>query len=104
MRLLPSILIIGALLAGGAFAQDSGNNKEKVSFRAVDIFVKSKGQPLAAYQVQVAFLGLKTKISGIEGGSHPAFKNPPLYDPKAMLFFSLLILIYYLFKKIYCLT
>ena len=84
MRLLPFILLIGVLLAGGAFAQDSGNNKEKVSFRAVDIFVKSKGQPLAAYQVQVAFLGLKTKISGIEGGSHPAFKKPPLYDPKAM--------------------
>ena len=84
MRFLPFTLLIGVLLAGGAFAQDSGNNKEKVSFRAVDIFVKSKGQPLAAYQVQVAFLGLKTKISGIEGGSHPAFKKPPLYDPKAM--------------------
>ena len=84
MRLLPFILLIGVLLAGGAFAQDSGNNREKVSFRAVDVFVKSKGQPLAAYQVQVAFLGLKTKISGIEGGDHPAFKNPPLYDPKAM--------------------
>ena len=84
MRFLPFILLIGALLAGGAFAQDSRNDKEKVSFRVVDVFVESKTQPLAAYQVQVAFLGLKTKISGIAGGDHPAFKNPPLYDPKAM--------------------
>ena len=84
MRLLPFILLIGALLCDGAFAQDSGNDKEKVFFRSVDVFVESKTQPLAAYQVQVAFLGLRTKISGIEGGDHPAFKNPPLYDPKAM--------------------
>ena len=84
MRFLSNILLAGVLLGGSAFAQDPEKPGEKISFRAVDVFVDSKDQPLAAYQVQVAFFGPDTKISGIEGGGHSAFRKPPLYDPKAI--------------------
>ena len=84
MRFLSIILLAGVLLGGSAVAQEPGNPGEEISFRAVDVFVDSKDQHLAAYQVVVAFFGPDTKISGIEGGDHPAFRKPPLYDPKAM--------------------
>ena len=84
MRFLSIILLAGVLLGGSALAQDPENPGEKISFRAVDVFVDSKDQHLAAYQVVVAFFGPDTKISGIEGGNHPAFRKPPLYDPKAI--------------------
>ena len=84
MRFLSIIFFGGVLLGGSAFAQDPENPGEKISFRAVDVFVDSKDQHLAAYQVVVAFFGPDTKISGIEGGDPPAFRKPPLYDPKAI--------------------
>jgi hypothetical protein len=50
----------------------------------MDIFVDSKDKPLAAYQVEFAVTNGIAKIVGIEGGGHPAFAEPPFYDPKAM--------------------
>jgi len=54
------------------------------SFRAVDIFVDSGNQPLAAYQLTFRSTNGSIKIVGIEGGEHSAFAEPPYYDPQAM--------------------
>lgn len=54
------------------------------TFRAVDLFVDSGNQPLAAYQLSFACAAGDAKIVGIEGGEHTAFAEPPHYDPKAM--------------------
>jgi len=54
------------------------------SFRAVDIFVDSGNQPLAAYQLTFRSTNGSVKIVGIEGGEHSAFAEPPYYDPQAM--------------------
>jgi hypothetical protein len=57
---------------------------EEPRFCAVDIFVDSGSTPLAAYQLQFAVTNGAAKIVGIEGGEHPAFRQPPFYDPKAI--------------------
>lgn len=53
-------------------------------FGTVDIYLDPHGLPLAAYQLELNTRDVQVKISGIEGGSHTAFQNPPYYDPKAM--------------------
>jgi hypothetical protein len=70
------VLII-ALWVARASAQD-------VTFRAVDLFVDSGSQPLAAYQLTFHSTDANVKIVGIEGGDHRAFSEPPYYDPQAM--------------------
>ncbi|HUW33059.1 MAG TPA: hypothetical protein VM223_15730 [Planctomycetota bacterium] len=72
---------------------------EGVRFTAVDVFIDSKDQPLAAWQIELtakpdrtdtgrADTGVRpyndVKIVGIEGGEHAAFKEPPYYDPAAL--------------------
>jgi hypothetical protein len=75
---------VSLTIAGGAFAQPTATNTAAVRFRAVDIFVDSKDIPLAAYQLEFTATNGTVKIVGIEGGAHPAFAQPPFYDPKAM--------------------
>ncbi|MEW6157888.1 MAG: hypothetical protein AB1813_10680 [Verrucomicrobiota bacterium] len=53
-------------------------------FAAVDIFLDPNGQPLAAYQLEFFSANGQVKIVSIEGGEHPAFKDAPYYDPKAI--------------------
>ena len=48
-------------------------------FATVDVFVTS-GQPLAAYQVEVKPAAGKFLITGVEGGEHEQFMQPPYYD------------------------
>lgn len=57
-----------------------------VRFIAVDIFVDSGPRSLAAYQVEVAIAaaGGVARLVGVEGGEHPAFADPPYYDPIAL--------------------
>jgi hypothetical protein len=50
----------------------------------VDIFIDSGAVPLAAWQVELAAERGKVKIVAIEGGEHPAYKEPPRYDPAAI--------------------
>jgi hypothetical protein len=77
-----------ALLAfsptGCLFAQSDVTNATTVRFLAVDIVVDSDAKPLAAYQLEFSVTNGAAKIVGIEGGKHPAFREPPHYDPKAM--------------------
>lgn len=72
------------MLAAGLFAQQPAVEESRSSFRAVDIYVDAKTSPLAAYQVEFSVTNGVAKIVGIEGGEHPAFREPPFYDPKAI--------------------
>lgn len=76
------VLALG-LFCIGLHAQET-SSKDNVRFLAVDIYVDSKGKPLAAYQLEFSVTNGNAKIAGIEGGEHPAFREPPFYDPKAM--------------------
>ena len=85
------ICATGAALATTLFgvqlnAQQPDTNNPTVRFRAVDIFVDAQDQPLAVYQLEFSVTNANAgaKIVGIEGGEHPAFAEPPFYDPKAM--------------------
>ena len=53
-------------------------------FAAVDVFVDSGPEALAAYQLEVMSRTPGVVIVGIEGGEHTAFSDPPYFDRKAM--------------------
>ena len=72
------------LLALHMIAQPAPNDESHGSFRVVDIYLDSKGASLAAYQVTISVTNADAKIVGIEGGEHQAFRQPPVYDPRAM--------------------
>lgn len=69
--------------ADGQEARDLATNPA-AKFEYVDVFVDAGAQSLAAWQVDVRAEKGEVKIVGIEGGEHPAFANPPYYDPVAM--------------------
>ena len=57
--------------------------QQDVRFVAIDVFIDTNGQPLAAYQLELT----ATKgalIVGVEGGASAAFKHAPYYDPAAL--------------------
>jgi hypothetical protein len=71
------------LIVLASLCQTAGQQSEGSRFQAIDIFVDSGSQPLAAYQL--TFVGPNgTKIVGIEGGNHTAFAEAPYYDPQAI--------------------
>lgn len=53
-------------------------------FEWVDVYVDSGAVALAAYQFELAAESGDFQIVGIEGGEHPAFAEPPYYDPAAL--------------------
>lgn len=55
-----------------------------VRFDAIDVFVDSGDDLLAAYQLEFLSDAEGVVFVGIEGGEHPAFLRPPYYDPRAM--------------------
>jgi hypothetical protein len=57
---------------------------DKTRFEAIDVFVDSGIQSLAAWQLELKSTTNDVQIVGIEGGEHPAFKEPPYYDSLAM--------------------
>lgn len=71
-------------LAAALLAQQPADEEGRAHFCAVDLFVDSGSLPLAAYQVRFAVTNRVARIVGIEGGEHPAFRQPPFYDPKAI--------------------
>src|SRR4051794_9069727 len=54
-------------------------------FSAVHVYVDSGEKPLAAYQFELTAKSGSPKLVGLEGGDHAAFKQPPYYDPRALL-------------------
>ncbi len=77
-----TVLLFG--LAAGLLAQQPALEEGRHRFSAVDIYVDSGSTPLAAYQLAFAATNGVARIVGIEGGEHPAFRQPPVYDPKAL--------------------
>ena len=71
---------LAAALHAGQPAGEEGHSR----FRAVDIYLDSKGAPLAAYQLEFAVTNAAANIVGIEGGEHPAFHEAPFYDARAI--------------------
>lgn len=59
-------------------------DQNAIRFEAIDVFVDSGDERLAAYQFELTSQEPGVEIVGIEGGEHTAFKEPPFYDPKAM--------------------
>lgn len=55
------------------------------TFAAVDVFIDSGKEPLAAYQFELTAKRGAFKIVGVEGGEHAAFAQPPYYDPAALM-------------------
>ena len=55
---------------------------QELQFKTIDIFIDSRAEPLAAYQLEFKSAG--SKIVGIEGGDHPAFREQAHYDSKAL--------------------
>jgi len=74
---------IVAVVLLGAMALGQENNAG-TRFSTVEVFVDSGAQPLAAYQLTFSATRGDVKIVGIEGGEHPAFKEAPHYDPRAI--------------------
>jgi len=79
---LAFVFILG--LAASLLAQPRAVEEAAHRFCAVDIYLDSRGAPLAAYQIEFLVTNGVAKIVGIEGGEHPAFRNSPLYDSKAI--------------------
>jgi hypothetical protein len=80
MKALCAALALALLLAVEAQPQAP----MRVRFEAVDIVLDSGDLPLAAYQFEFTAETGQITIVGIEGGDHPAFKEPPYYDPAAL--------------------
>lgn len=57
---------------------------DSIRFVPVDLFVDSKAEPLAAYQLVFSSASGGIKIVGIEGGDSKEFSQPPYYDARAM--------------------
>jgi hypothetical protein len=57
---------------------------EPVRFVAVDVRIDPLGHPLAAYQIEIVADPDRVRLVGIEGGEHPAFREPPFHDPAAL--------------------
>ncbi len=83
MKRVRSTFPLLAVLLGTLLAQPAAT-KDTVRFQAVDIFIDSKETSLAAYQLEFLVKSGDAKVVGVEGGEHPAFKDAPFYDPKAI--------------------
>jgi len=59
-------------------------SQQKVRFASLHIYLDSGSRALAAYQFELKATAGEVKIVGIENGEHPAFDEPPYYDPAAM--------------------
>src|SRR5438552_2611435 len=77
-------LVLFSGVAASVVGQQTDADEGRSRFGAMDIFIDSGSTPLAAYQIEIAATNGLAKIVGIEGGEHPAFQQPPFYDPKAM--------------------
>ncbi len=51
-----------------------------VVFRAVDVWMDSGEDALAAYQVEIAYDANRVKIVGLEGGQAETYRDAPFYD------------------------
>ena len=91
-RIAAILLLLGVALALGAADNPHdvpgtipAPRVSQVRFAWVDAYIDPQGQPLAAYQFELKAQGAGVTLVGVEGGEHPAYAEPPYYDPKANL-------------------
>jgi hypothetical protein len=53
-------------------------------FGTIVVTIDSGDAELAGWQLRADFGKSDARIVGVEGGDHPAFSDPPHYDPKAL--------------------
>jgi hypothetical protein len=82
-RVANAVAAIAFVLVGAAAAAAGPAENGPIRFRPLHVYVDPAGMPLAAYQVEIVAGGNAT-IVGVEGGEHPAFLEPPYYDPAAL--------------------
>lgn len=73
-----------SILAAILFCFVSAAQARAAEFAVFDICVDSVGEALAAYQLKISDERAAVKILSVEGGEHPAFAEPPKFDPKAI--------------------
>ena len=78
MRYLIGILLLLHFDLYTASAQEGD-----LTFKTVELTIDTKGQPLAAWQLEVKYSKGRTEITGIEGGDLPS-KTPPAYDARGL--------------------
>ena len=88
MRAIGELIIAGLLLVNMGWAQKGEmplvDANPAIRFDAIDLYIDTGDDPLAAYQLDLSAAVGDVKIVGLEGGEHPAFSAPPYYDPAAM--------------------
>ena len=80
---LPIVLMLSAL-AGAQERTTTTPTSSAARFTSVELFVDPHGDALGAYQVEFVADPARVTLVGIEGGEHPAYAQPPYYDPKAL--------------------
>ncbi|MCH8315150.1 MAG: hypothetical protein IIA64_04175 [Planctomycetes bacterium] len=81
MRMLAPICIAALLAVTIVCAQD---DVQSIRFDAIDVYVQTGDEPLAAYQLDLSAAKGDVTIVGIEGGQSEVFTAPPYYDPAAI--------------------
>jgi hypothetical protein len=71
-----AVLVLCQPLCG----EEPSTKPEAVTFEAMDLWIDSGGEPLAAYQVEITYDKSSVKIVGLEGGQTSAYTNAPYYD------------------------
>jgi hypothetical protein len=83
-----TVILISVSLIVPVFAQQFGQRYEteqpKVRFVSLPVYIDSGNSTLAAYQFELKTRTGQVKIVGLENGEHPAFAEPPYYDPAAL--------------------
>lgn len=81
--ILTTICLIIPVLAGQSEEYETIVH-QNVRFAPLHVYLDSGNQKLAAYQFELKATAGQVKIVGIENGEHPAFEEPPYYDPAAL--------------------
>ncbi len=83
---LIALSVLGAMLCGLVLGpKQSALVQDEARFGWVDIHLDAgAGTELGAWQIELVDATGRSTIVGIEGGEHPAFAEPPHYDPRAM--------------------
>jgi hypothetical protein len=78
-------LTLAAAMSVGSLAQESNPIPLTPRFEAIGVYIDPHGKPLATYQCELTLDQPDCTLVGIQGGDHPAFSQPPYYDPHALM-------------------
>jgi hypothetical protein len=88
MKKVIAIILIVMCAMVSVFARPTGryetSGEQRVRFVPLGICMETGSRALAAFQFELKALSGDVEIVGVEGGIHPAYKEPPYYDPAAL--------------------